>query len=347
MAPPSVPPSSTLPPDLILDIHDLAAIILDTHSRTESLFPHALLVEVNRGITSPATLPSHVFPPEWHNTANDRKRLAYILKKDSHQTERVTIDTFAHPDGVKVPAGRELTRRDLEDVYWRCKTFNNGYVLAYVAQRVFDRLPPTAKLRARTSTKHEVVCKPSDVTVAEIVVVPKEACLMIEYEPRPDLGPNYINETEHLSGFDRPGMPWVYLLVGEPKSVNLAEDPRVVLDLVTSQIGGRGAGGEIFSLERGADYHSKVLPKVAHEMESYKLSGKLQLLSSPDLLRAHANALVELVIERLAKIANGEDRFCRYCGRDGVEQRCSKCKTAYFCPSCHLLGWKYHKVWCS
>ncbi|KAM5538213.1 hypothetical protein V8D89_008100 [Ganoderma adspersum] len=310
MAPPSLSPSSTLPPDFILDIHDLAAIILDTHSRTESLFPHAQLVEVNRGITTPTTLASHVFrSPEWHNAANDQKRLAYILKKDSHATER----------------RRELTRRDLEDVYWRCKTFNNGYVLAYVAQHVFDRLPPTAKLRARTSAKHEVVCKPSDVTVAEIVVVPKEACLMIMYEPRPDLGPNYINETEHLSGFDRPGMPWVYLLVGEPKSVNLAEDPRVVLDLVTSQIGGRGAGGEIFSLERGADYHSKVLPKVAHELEPYKLSGKLQLLSSPDSLH----------------------RFCRYCGKDGVEQRCSKCKTAYFCASCHLLGWKYHKVWCS
>nr|VWP00597.1 Septin-type G domain-containing protein [Ganoderma boninense] len=337
--------SSTLPADFILDVHDLAVIILDTHSRTESLFPQAQLVEINRGITTPTTLPAHVFPPEWHNTANGQKRLAYILKNDSAATERVSIDTFAHPDGVKVPAGRELTRRDLEDVFWRCKTFNNGYALAYVAQHVFDRLPPTAKLRARTSAKHEVVCKPSDVAVAEIVIVPKEACLMIQYEPRSDLGPNYIDETEHLSGFDGPGMPWVYLFIGEPRSVE--DDPRVALDLVTSQIGGRGAGGEIFSLERGVDYHSKVLSKVARELEPYKLSGKLQLSSGPDALRTHADTLVELVLERLAKVANGADNFCRYCGKDGVEQRCSKCKTAYFCTSCHLLGWKYHKVWCT
>ncbi|KAI1797702.1 hypothetical protein LXA43DRAFT_1088781 [Ganoderma leucocontextum] len=340
-------PSSTLPADFILDVHDLAAIILDTHARTESLFPKAQLVEVNRGITSPTTLPSHVFPPEWHTTANGQKRLAYILKKDSHATERVSIDTFASPEGVKTPAGRELTRRDIEDVYWRCKTFNNGYALAYVAQHVFDRLPPTAKLRARTSAKHEVVCKPSDVTVGELVIVPKEACLMLEYEPLPNLGPDCVGKREHLSGFDRPGMPWVYLLIGEPKAETLADDPRVVLDLVTAQIGGRGEGGEVYSLERGVDYHSKVLPKVAHKLQPYKLSGKLQLSEGPDSLRAHADALVELVLERLGKLASGQDNFCSYCGKDGVELRCSKCKTAYFCTPCHLLGWKYHKVWCS
>ena len=338
--------SPTLPPDFVLDIHDLAAIILDTHSRTESLFPNAQLVEVNRGITSPTTLPLHVFPSEWYSTTNGQNRLAYVLKKDSHATERVSIDTFASPDGVKVSAGRELTRRDLEDAYWCCKTFNNGYALAYVAQHVFDRLPSTAKLCARTSAKHEVVCKPSDVTVAEIVVIPKEACLMLGHEPRPDLGPGYIDETEHLSGFDGPDMPWVYLLIGGPKSADLVDDSRIVLDLVTSQIGGREAGGEVYSLERGIDYHQKVLAKVARELEPYKLEGKLRLLQAPDALRAHADALVELVLERLAKVANGEDHFCRYCGKDGVDLRCSKCKTAYFCTPCHSLGWKYHKVWC-
>ncbi|RPD81808.1 hypothetical protein L226DRAFT_607055 [Lentinus tigrinus ALCF2SS1-7] len=297
----------SIPDDLVVDVHDLAATILDAHARTEPYFPGGQLVEINRGITSPTTLPSHVFAPEWHAAQiGGKKRVAYILKKDSSASERISIDTFASPQGVKVSGGKELTRRELEDVFWRCKTFNNGYVLAYVAQRVFDSLPPTAKLRARTSAKHEVVCKPSDVTVAEIDIVAKEACLILDHEPRPDLGPSRVNLSQHFTGFDGI-MPWVFLLIGEPKSEDLETDPRVVLDLVTSQLGGRGGGGEVFSLERAFDYHEKVLPNVANELEKYVLSGKIRL--SEDALRARGDALVEVVMGRLGKIASGQDNF--------------------------------------
>ncbi len=336
---------ASIPDDFVVNVHDLAAIILDAHAATETLLPKSQLVEINRGITSPTTLPSHVFAPEWHAPkVGGQKRVAYILKTDSSASERITIDTFASPHGVKIPGGQELTRRELEDVFWRCKTFNNGYILAYVAQRVFDSLPPTAKLHARTSTKHEVVCKPSDVTVAEIDIVAKEACLILDYEPRPDLGPERVNLSQHMTGFDG-SIPWVFLLIGEPKSEDLEADPRVVLDLVTSQLGGRGGGGEVFSLERAFDYHQKVLPKVADELEKYDLSGKIRL--SDDALRARGDALVDVVMGRLRKIASGEDNFCRYCGKEEVQARCSKCKKAYFCAPCHTLGWKYHKVWCS
>ena len=326
-------------------MHDLAAIVLNVHARTEPLFPKAHLVEFNRGLTSPTTLPSHVFAPDWHAAQFEgKRRVAYILKKDSSALERVNIDTFASSQGVKVPGGKELTRRELEDVFWRCKTLNSGYVLAYTAQRVFDSLPPTTKLRVRTSAKHEVVCKPSDVTVAEIDLVAKEACLILEHEPRPDLGPSKVDLSQHMVGFDG-SMPWVFLLIGEPKSEDLETDPRVVLDLVTSQLGGRGGGGEVFSLERAFDYHEKVLPKVADELEKYVLSGKIRL--SEDALRARGDALVAEVMARLHKVASGQDNFCRYCGKEDVQARCSKCKKAYFCAPCHTLGWKYHKVWCS
>ena len=151
--------------------------------------------------------------------------------------------------------------------------------------------------------------------------------------------------TQHLSGFGRLGMPWVFLLIGEPESEDLETDPRVVLDLVTAQIGGRGLGGEVYSLERAFDYHRKVLPKFAHELESYKLSRKLQL--TPNDIRSRGDELVEAVLRRLQKIASGQDNFCRYCGKDDVGLRCSKCKEAYFCAPCHASGWRYHKVWCS
>ncbi|KAI0724364.1 hypothetical protein C8T65DRAFT_723697 [Cerioporus squamosus] len=304
---------ASIPDDFILDVHDLAAIILDAHACTETLLPKAQLVEINRGVTSPTTLPSHVFAPEWHaGKIRGQKRVAYMLKTDSSASERITIETFASPEGVKVPGGKELTRRELEDIFWRCKTFNSGYVLAYVAQRIFDSLPSTAKIRARTSAKHELVCKPSDVTVAEIDVVAKEACLILDYEPRPDLGPSNVNLSQHMTGFDG-SMPWVFLLIGEPKSEDIEADPRVVLDLVTSQLGGRGGGGEVFSLERAFDYHNKVLPKVADELEKYILSGKIRL--SEDALRARGDALVDVVMGRLLKIAGGQDSFLNHLGQ--------------------------------
>ena len=59
-----------------------------------------------------------------------------------------------------------------------------------------------------------------------------------------------------------------------------------------------------------------------------------------------AEALVDAVMGRVFKLANGDDDFCRYCGKEGVNTRCSKCKKARFCQACVGLGWKYHKVWC-
>lgn len=334
-----------IPDNFVVDIHDLAAIILDAHARTEPLFPHAQLVEINHGDAPLTTFPEHFFHSAWHGSAVlARKRVAYVLQTDSSAQERTTIDTFAAAEGVKTAGGRELTRRGLEDVYWPCKDYNNGYLLAYVAQRVFDSLPPTAKLRACTSTKHEVLCRPSEVTVAEIDIRPKEACLILVKEPRPDLGPSKVDMSQHLSGFSD-SMPWVFLLLGEATSTDMEADARVVLDLVLPQIGGRGGGSEPFALERAIVYHERVLTKVADEFERYDLSGKIRIAEED--IRRRGDALVALVLERIERIAAGQDHFCQYCGKDGVETRCSKCKNAFFCPSCQALGWKYHKVWCS
>jgi len=337
-------PNPKFPADYVLDLHDLAALILDCHRQTDSRFEYAQLVEINRGDTPLITLPETILPPEWYEDVQPgQKRVAYILKCNPDAPERVSIDNFAAQDGVKVPGNRSLTRRELEDVYWRCKNFDNGYLLTYVAQSVIEALPATAKLRARTSTGLENICSPADVVVAEIQIQPKEACLMVPYEPKPELGPSRIGMNRHLSGFGDP-LPWIYLIVGKPLSEDLDKDTRVVFDIALPQIGGRGNGGELFALEQGIIYHEKVLPKCAWEFGELKMSGKLRM--SPPDIRRHGDALTSMVLARLAKTVDGTDNFCRYCGKDGVETRCSKCKAAHFCKDCQALGWKYHKVWC-
>ncbi|GBE78171.1 hypothetical protein SCP_0110540 [Sparassis crispa] len=338
-------PRPNFPGNFVLDLHDLAAIILSCHAQTEDRFANAQLVEINCGDTPLLTLPSHVLPLEWHYHVNaSQKRVAYIVRTNSEAPERTTLDTFVALEGVRASGNCTLSRRELEDVFWRCKDFDSGYVLAYVAQSVIEALPASASIRARTSSGFELICSPSDVVIGEIRVRPHEACLMVDYEPRPDLGPSKVNMTQHLSGFDS-GLSWIYLLLGKAVAADLEVDTRVVLDLVLPQIGGRGGGGELFALERGIDYHQKVLPKYASEFEGLKMSEKL-MLSPPDIQR-RGDALTNMVLAQLGKVIGGQDGFCRYCGEDGVETRCSKCKKAYFCKECQVLGWKYHKVWCT
>ncbi|TFY59511.1 hypothetical protein EVJ58_g5724 [Rhodofomes roseus] len=242
--------SPDFPADFVLDLHDLAAIILDCHARSEERFAKSQLVEVIADSDDIQTLPGRIaFLPEWSAAERQgQKRLAYVLRRDSKQKLRVTFENFAHRDGVKLQQGVELTRRALESAYWRCKTYDSGFMLAYVAQRVFESLPPTARLRARTSSGYELICSPTDVMVMEMQVLPHQACYIVTYEEV--LGPQMIEWERHQSGFLQP-MPWVYLFVGNPVSTDPEDDTRVALDLALMQIGGRGRANEPFALERG------------------------------------------------------------------------------------------------
>ncbi|KZT06786.1 uncharacterized protein LAESUDRAFT_137183 [Laetiporus sulphureus 93-53] len=337
----------TIPDDFVVDLHDLAAIILDCHARTEDRFTDTQLVEVNNGNRPLETLPDHILPPEWHILFENQRRVAYILRKNPQLSTPVTLNNFAHPEQCVLPGSpRGKQRRELlETAYWRCKDFDAGYLLTYVAQRVFERLPPTARLRARTATGYEMTCAPDEVLIAEVEVLPHTACVMAVYEPRPELGLASIGMEQHLSGFDGP-IPWVYLAIGVPQSTYLTRDTRVFLDLALPQIGGRGSGHEPFALERGFDYHNRVLHKFADEYGEVVLSSKLRLSLAPPAYRTRGDMLIDMVVERLAKIAAGQDNFCRYCGKDGINTQCSVCKEAYFCADCRVPGWKYHKVWC-
>ncbi|PCH33472.1 hypothetical protein WOLCODRAFT_160091 [Wolfiporia cocos MD-104 SS10] len=334
-----------LPSDFVLDLHDLASIVLHCHARFEDRFVNTQLVEVNNGTTRLQSLPPHILPQQWDiaGAINKQRRIAYILRKDPSLSERVEVNTFAHPEGVKLPPSFKLGTRELEDILWRCKTFDSGYLLAYVAQSVFERLPGTARLHARTSSGHEIFCAPSDVMVAEFEILPHETCCMVAYKPRPDLGPTRVDLEQHLSGMGNI-VPWIYLMIGKPISEDLDTDTRVVFDLAITQIGGRGAGGELFALERGFDYHNKLLCRYAEEQGDLQVSGKLMM--SPVALRKQGDTLTDMVMERLQKLASGNVDFCRYCGKDDISTRCTKCKKAWFCRDCQAPGWKYHKVWC-
>lgn len=321
------------PDNLRVDVHDLATIILDCHARLETTFAGYQLLEVNRGVTPLQSLPEGVLPPEWHVVLGDR--IAYILKKEPNAPSPITTETFAHPSGVKTPDGQPLTRKELEDVFWRCKCYNSGSVLVYIAQQVLRALPASTQLVARTSQGHTLTFPPHETAVAELLVEPRSACLHVQHAARPDLGPARVDMRQQLSGFDG-GIPWPWLLLGTATSRDPDADARVALDL----------GGEPFALERSGHHYDRVLPRGARDLGADMRLSELQCLSPVDI-RAHGEAVKVLVLERLARIAAGDDHFCGYCGKEEVDLRCSRWQKAYFCAGCQALGWKYHKRWCN
>ncbi|KAL1952152.1 hypothetical protein VTO73DRAFT_1301 [Trametes versicolor] len=339
MASPVPPPPPGGP---CLDMHDLAAMILHAHATVDGTpFATSKIVEVNRNGAPFQTLTAQEAPHGWFDPGGPLRRVAYALYNAPQGVPaggKISVDTFPSPTGIFNPANadRTLTRRELEDVFWRCKDYDQGYQLAYVAQRVFDSLDGTGiHLRARTSTGYELIFSPAELSVGTATITPREACVIMSADES-DIRPM------SFSGFDGP-IPWPYLVLG-----NVADlDRCVVLDLALPQIGGRGLGGELFALERHGDYLARVLPQYAEVHHVGHLTLRIVPRSATVEMRARAEALAEAVVLRLNGLGRDETNYCRYCGAPGIITRCVVCKTSFFCQPCHKLGWKYHKKWCT
>ncbi|KAI0361827.1 hypothetical protein OH77DRAFT_1508637 [Trametes cingulata] len=328
---------------LTIDLHDLAALILHAHATVDGTpFPHARLFEISKNGAPFRTFPPEAAPPEWSHPTSPPRRVAYVLC-DVPGADKTTVETFSWPDGVCTADEGALTRRELEHIWWRCKTYDQGFLLADVAQRVLDTLPDRVRVRARTAAGDTVLCSPRDFMIGNAMLTPREACAIVHFNAPLDPATEQTSYAACLSGFDGP-VKWPYLILGPIES---SLDDRVVLDLGLSQIGGRGLGRELFALERYGDYMQRVLPKYAVVHEVLPLTVEIVPFSASDETRARATALSQAVLLRVLHIAEGKETdFCRYCWQEGVLTHCGAFKTAHFCEPCHKLAWKYHKVWC-
>jgi hypothetical protein len=344
---------AAFPENIDVDLHDVAALILDALWQSDTRLPTSKLVEILHAESDPRALPNrlgNLLHPEWFLNSSTQK-VAYFVKyptpgdEEASDSAPVSIDAFLHPELEET--SRPTSRKEIEEIYWRCKLFNNGYLATYVAQQTLLALPASTNVHARTSTGFQISFKPgpATITVNELSTMPKKPCMILNYCMRSDISDTTVDREIHMTGF-QPSTAWVYLLLGPATSTDLEEDQRVILDLAIAEFGGRGGGGELFAMEKGSYYHWNVLPSVAHELEGEMKLSQLMVFSDP-ALRAKGDEIVQRVLQRLkAVVVDGADNFCRYCGKGDVGQRCSKCKKA-FCPACHRLGWKYHKKWCA
>jgi len=70
---------------------------------------------------------------------------------------------------------------------------------------------------------------------------------------------------------------WVYMLFNEMDFVgtNQLHHSGMVLDLVSPMLNFRGLGGEIFSMESSAVYHTELLPRGAFAGRPFKYSSRI------------------------------------------------------------------------
>ncbi|EJC97889.1 uncharacterized protein FOMMEDRAFT_162230 [Fomitiporia mediterranea MF3/22] len=335
----------SFPEKLVLDLHDLATIVLRERLFSQTQFRYSQLYEICNDSEKATCLPSDA-QATW--TSLPDPKVGYFLREPSEVAEDAPATEpydFLHENfkGKDIP-----DEQSLETIFWRVKHHDSGFVLAHALQLVLDALPESTKLRICTSQGHRIECKARSSAVAEMNILPKMTSYICNIRARPDLGPNKVDIDQHYTGGELNGIPWLYLIFGEKEDAtgDVLTDRRVAVDLVAPMLGLRGLGNEVFAMEQIGVYHHKLLSKVAGESEEYVLSGRI-LMADEDKARASAD-IATRVLARLQKITRGEEVYCAYCGRDEAESMCENChgKARYCSPECQKKGWRYHKVWC-
>jgi hypothetical protein len=334
-----------------VDLHDLSAILLHEWSLTEPRFLHSQLIEVTNGNNPQKALPSHVQLPEltklWRRGVPVK---AYFLQ-DEEDTEKppVTPTSFKHADFTSVDSYSDY---DFETMYWQTKNHDHGYAMASAMQLVLDALPPNVNLRVRTSLGYSITIPPSEFSIAEIQVIPKEIAYVCRITKQPLAGPDKVQVGQFSTG-ERGVVPWVYLLFGGTDvASSIPElDGRVALDLAAPLLSGmRGLGKEVFAMERLEDYHNRVLPTSCSEVPAdIILSGRIRTGIGAARIKEDqlAKTLAKKVSARVLDVLENGTTSCGYCGARLPKSLCSRCKEARFCnKNCQTAGWKYHRKWC-
>lgn len=336
----------TFPDNLVLDLHDLAGILLHERALTEPRFKYAQLLEVRRGSELAESLPPAT-QEIWTNIPGPDK-VAYFLGSPANQLSNpITPETFLSP-AYKASASGALSAQELEMIYWRVKHHDSGYKMAHAMQLVLDSLPESTKVQIRTAKGCSAVFDASSFFIGgNALVVPKTSMYVCNMTAQRG-STTRVGISQYI--LDSDPIPYIYLSFGDPllAAGRRGTDPDVfVLDLVSAMLGVRGHGGEVFILEKADAHHQKLWSAcTAIEPES----SFLRIQTADENNKKEPEELAMRVLGRLQAICAGEGDFCRYCGKAKDAQQlsqCAGCKKARYCnKDCQKAAWKYHKAWC-
>jgi hypothetical protein len=331
-----------------VDLHDLATILLRERLLSEPRFKHSHLREINDG-SAPRTLLPDTPLPVLDALPQDIPHLAFFLVENTSEIPKIPEST-----GVTRTGGDyDASDLELEMYFWAIRHHNSGYALVHAMQLVLDSLPTTTKLRIRTSRGHVLTVPASSFSIVELPIMALTNTYICNMKPREKPksesdGHTSLIMAQHTTGGSGT-FPWVYMLFGGdglPAANAERHGLQVVLDLVSPMLFFRGLGGEIFSMERMEEYHTKLLSQGALEGRPFKHSDRMGFRPIEGQEDNEAIQLSERVVTRLSKIMEGET-FCAYCGKEMAKSLCTVCRKAMYCDKrCQTKGWKYHKTWC-
>ena len=333
--------ATTMDSDTV-DLHDLATILLRERLLSEPRFKHSHLHEINDG-SAPRMLLPDVSLPVLDGLPKNIPHIAFYLVENPDKIPRIPESS-----GVKRTGGDyDVSELELEMYFWSIRHHNSGYALVHAMQLVLDALPTNTKLRIRTSRGQVLTVPVSSFSIVELPVMALTNTYICNMKPREKPksysdGHTNLILAQHTTGANGP-FPWVYMLFGGD---DVGQGLQVVLDLVSPMLFFRGLGGEIFSMERMEEYHTKLLSQGALEGGPFQHSERIQFRPIEMQEDNEAIQLSERVLTRLSKVMEGE-KFCAYCGKEMANSLCTVCRKALYCDKrCQTKGWKYHKTWC-
>jgi hypothetical protein len=229
----------------VLDLHDLAAILLHEWSLLEPSFRTSRLVEVAEKGSPPTGeyLAQFGSTPAFLRYIFNHPRSKAFYTMDENIPNSPPVDRWSFKPDDWTDSKKSYSETDFETMFFQIKNHNNGYTLSHAMQMVIDNLSKGINLRIRTSQGHAfTLSNPSDFTIAEIDVVPN----YIQYTCRlTKLPPSTKAEvSENISG-EQGSIPWPCLVFGgsDVSSTNPDLDGRVSLDLASTFLCGmRGMG---------------------------------------------------------------------------------------------------------
>ena len=329
-----------------VDLHDLATILLRERLLSESRFKHSHLREINDG-SAPRTLLPDTSLPVLDDLPKNVPHIAFFLMENPSETPKIPEFT----EVTRTGGNYDVSELELEMYFWSIRHHNSGYAMVHTMQLVLDALPTTTKLRIRTSRGLSLTVPVSSFSIVEVPIVALTNTYICNMKPRDFERPeseghkNFIL-AQHTTGGSG-SFPWVYMLFdGDGDANEEQQSSQVVLDLVSPMLFFRGLGGELFSMERVEEYHTKLLSQGALEGRPFNYSDRIGFCPSDMQEYSESVQLSERVLTRLSKIMEGET-FCAYCGKEMAKSLCTVCRKAMYCDKrCQMKAWKYHKAWC-
>ncbi|KAF2109880.1 hypothetical protein BDV96DRAFT_584753 [Lophiotrema nucula] len=322
--------------DDILDLVDIATLMIYEYSTIEPRFQHAKLRDV--AYPGEKSIMNMSLAENWIPNARTVYVFDQVPGSDLSKVDRpenILPEESKRPDKLK-----RLTAKQLETVYYRARAHDGCFKAIALLQHFFDLYPPSTQLRIRHGPKGKEPGKEYITTIDRRAIVeddfqfPKNCTYTAVIK-----NPKTMEARAYVCGHE-PTMAHAIMGFSSPE----AAMTQSFLDLSSIQFGdaGRGPGEKgkgLFALDTPEEFQARVMVLFGGNTQP-KTNERIGSTPDDEWLKQVA----QKVKERWEK--REEEKWCGHCGGPAAS-KCSKCGEAWFCSKEHMaMAWPFHKGYC-